>query len=46
MMAGAQAVEIGSAVQQDIGIFEKIKNELYAKTGGIAPEEIVGCAHE
>ena len=46
MMAGAQAVEIGSAVQQDIGIFEKIKNELYAKNGGIVPEEIVGCAHE
>jgi len=46
MMAGAQAVEIGSAVQQDIGIFEKIKTELYAKNGGIAPKEIVGCAHE
>jgi dihydroorotate dehydrogenase (NAD+) catalytic subunit len=45
MMAGAQAVEIGSAVQKDIGIFETIKNELYAKKG-IAPEEIVGCAHE
>jgi dihydroorotate dehydrogenase (NAD+) catalytic subunit len=46
MMAGAQAVEIGSAVQQDIGIFESIKSGLYAKKGGIAPEEIVGCAHE
>lgn len=46
MMAGAQAVEIGSAVQQDIGIFERIKTELYAKNGGIAPKEIVGCAHE
>jgi dihydroorotate dehydrogenase (NAD+) catalytic subunit len=46
MMAGARAVEIGSAVQQDIGIFEKIKNELYAKNGGSVPEEIVGCAHE
>ena len=45
MMAGARAVEIGSAVQKDIGIFETIKNELYAKKG-IAPEEIVGCAHE
>ncbi|MEN6397186.1 MAG: dihydroorotate dehydrogenase [Methanoregula sp.] len=45
MMAGACAVEIGSAVQQDIGVFETIKNELYAKKG-IAPEEIVGCAHE
>jgi dihydroorotate dehydrogenase (NAD+) catalytic subunit len=46
IMAGARAVEIGSAVQQDIGIFEKIKNELYAKNGGSVPEEIVGCAHE
>jgi dihydroorotate dehydrogenase (NAD+) catalytic subunit len=46
MMAGAQAVEIGSAVRQDIGIFERIKTELYAKNSGIAPEEIVGCAHE
>jgi len=44
MMAGAQAVEIGSAVQQDIGIFTSIAKELYAKNG-VAPEEIVGCAH-
>ncbi len=43
-MAGARAVEIGSAVQRDIGIFGSIKNSLYAKKG-IAPEEIVGCAH-
>jgi len=45
MMAGACAVEIGSAVQRDIGVFETIKIGLYAKKG-IAPEEIVGCAHE
>jgi dihydroorotate dehydrogenase (NAD+) catalytic subunit len=44
MMAGARAVEIGSAVQRDIGIFETIKNDLYTKKG-IEPEEIVGCAH-
>ena len=44
MMAGAQAVEIGSAVQQDIEVFDIIAKELYAKNG-IAPEEIVGCAH-
>jgi dihydroorotate dehydrogenase (NAD+) catalytic subunit len=44
MMAGARAVEIGSAVQRDIGIFETLKNDLYAKKG-VAPEEIVGCAH-
>lgn len=46
MMAGAQAVEIGSAVRRDIGIFETIKEGLYTKKGGIAPEEIVGCAHD
>jgi dihydroorotate dehydrogenase (NAD+) catalytic subunit len=45
MMAGACAVEIGSAVHQDIGIFETIKNDLYAKKG-VAAEEIIGCAHE
>lgn len=45
MMAGAQAVEIGSAVQADVHIFETIKNELYGKKG-CAPAEIVGCAHE
>ncbi len=45
MMAGARAVEIGSAVQRDIGIFETIKKDLYGKKG-IDPEEIVGCAHE
>lgn len=44
MMAGAQAVEIGSAVHADVKIFETIKKELYAK-GGLRPEEIVGCAH-
>ncbi len=31
MMAGARAVEIGSAVQRDIGIFETIKSELVRK---------------
>ena len=44
MMAGARAVEIGSAVQRDIGVFESIKNDLYAKKG-VETEEIVGCAH-
>jgi dihydroorotate dehydrogenase (NAD+) catalytic subunit len=44
MMAGAQAVEIGSALQRDITIFGTIKNELYAKKG-VEPAEIVGCAH-
>ncbi len=44
MMAGASAVEIGSAVRDDITIFETIKKDLYAKKG-IPPEEIIGCAH-
>jgi len=44
LMAGARAVEIGSAVQRDIGVFESIKKDLYAKKG-VEPEEIVGCAH-
>ena len=44
MMAGARAVEIGSAVQGDVAVFEKIKKELYAKDG-IDADGIVGCAH-
>ena len=43
-MAGASAVEIGSAVRDDVAIFETIKKDLYAKKG-IPPEEIIGCAH-
>ncbi len=44
MMAGASAVEIGSAVQGDVKVFESIAKELYAKDG-VRAEEIVGCAH-
>jgi dihydroorotate dehydrogenase (NAD+) catalytic subunit len=44
MMAGASAVEIGSAVHRDVKVFETIRANLYAKDG-LAPEEIVGCAH-
>jgi dihydroorotate dehydrogenase (NAD+) catalytic subunit len=44
MMAGAQAVEIGSAVYDEVKVFEMIQKDLYAKDG-IRPEEIVGCAH-
>lgn len=44
MMAGARAVEIGSAVQADATVFEKIKKELYAKDG-LDADGIVGCAH-
>lgn len=45
MMAGASAVEIGSAVQGDIQVFDKIRAALYAKDGVMA-SEIVGCAHD
>jgi len=44
MMAGASAVEIGSAVRADIRVFSTIAAELYAEDGLLA-EEIVGCAH-
>ncbi|MCC7565035.1 MAG: dihydroorotate dehydrogenase [Methanomicrobiaceae archaeon] len=44
MMAGAAAVEIGSAVLEDIGIFGRIAAGLYAPDGADA-REIVGCAH-
>lgn len=44
MMAGAQAVEIGSAVFDDVKVFETIRDSLYAKDG-IPAKEIVGCAH-
>jgi len=44
MMAGASAVEIGSAVCNDSKIFETIRSALYEKDG-IAAGEIVGCAH-
>lgn len=44
MMAGAQAVEIGSAVHDNVNVFETIRKDLYAKDG-LRPKEIVGCAH-
>ena len=44
MMAGASAVQIGSAVYDDITIFQQIAADLYSDDG-LAPEEIVGCAH-
>src|SRR5512136_507986 len=44
MMAGAGAVEIGSAVLNNVKIFETIKADLYKKDG-IAQREIIGCAH-
>lgn len=44
MMAGATAVEIGSAVRRDPALFSFIAGELYEE-GGARPEQIVGCAH-
>jgi dihydroorotate dehydrogenase (NAD+) catalytic subunit len=44
MMAGASAVEIGSAVHADICIFSAIAGDLYGDDG-IDPREVVGCAH-
>ena len=45
MMAGASAVEIGSAVYDNFNVFSDIEKELYAEDG-IPAEEIVGCAHD
>lgn len=44
MMAGASAVEIGTAVMDDISVFLKIAADLYGP-GGEPAESIVGCAH-
>jgi dihydroorotate dehydrogenase (NAD+) catalytic subunit len=45
MMAGASAVEIGSAVYNNVKVFETIKADLYKKDG-LTPDGIIGCAHE
>ncbi|MFH0966984.1 MAG: dihydroorotate dehydrogenase [Methanobacteriota archaeon] len=44
MMAGASAVEIGSAVRGNPGIFSEITAQLY-DFDGVIPDDIVGCAH-
>ena len=44
IMAGARAVEIGSAIYNDVNVFETIKKELYRKEG-LETEDLVGCAH-
>jgi dihydroorotate dehydrogenase (NAD+) catalytic subunit len=44
MMAGACAVQIGSAVIRDDSVFTTIGDELYSEEG-IPADEIVGCAH-
>ncbi len=45
MMAGASAVEIGSALRGNPGLFREISTDLY-REDGISSDEIVGCAHE
>jgi dihydroorotate dehydrogenase (NAD+) catalytic subunit len=45
MMAGASAVQIGSAIIRDDRIFDTIGRDLYSPDG-ITPGEIVGCAHD
>jgi dihydroorotate dehydrogenase (NAD+) catalytic subunit len=45
MMAGAVAVEIGSAVMDGTSIFSQIGRDLYSPEG-VSAEDIVGCAHE
>ena len=44
LMAGASAVQIGSAIYRDPMVFATIAGELYADDG-LDPAEIVGCAH-
>jgi dihydroorotate dehydrogenase (NAD+) catalytic subunit len=44
MMAGASAVQVGSAVLDDPAIFSTIGTALYADDG-VDPAGIVGCAH-
>jgi dihydroorotate dehydrogenase (NAD+) catalytic subunit len=44
MMAGASAVEIGSALLYDMNVFTAIAEDLYEENG-TDPGEIVGCAH-
>ncbi|HWQ64965.1 MAG TPA: dihydroorotate dehydrogenase [Methanospirillum sp.] len=45
MMAGASAVEIGSALRGNPGLFREISSVLYSDNG-VFSKEIVGCAHE
>jgi dihydroorotate dehydrogenase (NAD+) catalytic subunit len=44
MMAGASAIEMGTAVMDDPAIFRTIASHLYEEEGE-DPESIVGCAH-
>ncbi len=44
LMAGASAIQVGSAVFRDPNVFATIAGALYADDGA-DPAEIVGCAH-
>jgi dihydroorotate dehydrogenase (NAD+) catalytic subunit len=44
MMAGASAVEIGTAVVGGPEVFRQIADDLYSEDGE-SPANIVGCAH-
>ena len=44
MMAGAGAVQIGTAVKDDPAVFRTVATALYG-SDGIPADEIVGCAH-
>ena len=44
-MAGAAAVEIGTAVKDNTGVFRDIAADLYS-ADGIPAEQLVGCAHD
>jgi dihydroorotate dehydrogenase (NAD+) catalytic subunit len=45
MMAGASAVEIGTAVRDNPAIFREIASRIYSPDG-VEPGSIIGCAHE
>lgn len=45
MMAGASAVELGTAVMENISVFSTISSDLYDKNG-VPASAIVGCAHD
>lgn len=45
MMAGASAVQIGTAVKDDPAVFRSIASDLYSSEG-VPAETIVGCAHD
>jgi len=47
-MAGAKAIQIGSAVARDLSIFRSVADGIdrYLARKGITLEDVVGSAHE